>query len=245
MDFIHSREAQQRRSFESKLLVFKKQKAEQQRAFQERQAEEIKSFKSKYITGVQTLGYCKSPNLFEFYSEHLVDYQTCNKGINTSCLYHKPPQENDKNSKRYFDGMIKEIKKRSEEDEILYFRRIILYSEENLPWIKNLCEQLNGTCSFSLAVMVDKTVEIHDKDTIENSPFALNVVTVDSKKSYLLLTTTDSSGNVERGDVVIGSELITKQLIEYYKRLWSKSIPIMVRGVYKKNPWIPTNEKTS
>ena len=92
--------------------------------------------------------------------------------------------------------------------------------------------------------VIKDTVDIHDKNTTQKRPFALNVVTVDSKRSYLLLTKNES-GTVDRGDVLIESELITKSLDEYYDRLWNKSTSVMEHGVYIKNPWIPTNQKTS
>jgi hypothetical protein len=132
---LHYIQSEERSSFKSELREIEKQEAkkrdkeaEQQRAFQERQAEEIKSFESKYITGVQTLGYCKSLEHHAFFSEHLVDYQTCKTGINTSWLHPSPPRKTNQESQHFFDEMIKTIDERSKivQGRKPFFRRIIL-----------------------------------------------------------------------------------------------------------------------
>jgi hypothetical protein len=124
-----------------------------------------------------------------------------------------------KDRKKYDDEMIALMKRRTK----VNFRRIIRYTSANRKWVADLIQNLQGRANVDIAVLK------RDLPENEEMPLALSVQVIDKNKVWIVAAGAHEMKQAFR-DVYIQSGDVAAAMIEYYDRIWQKSVSVLDNG---------------
>jgi hypothetical protein len=202
---------------------------ESRRKFEKEEREARLNFQNNYIQTINKLGYCQRLNTHEFYSRMLEEFKNCHTGINLCYFGIIPPMDHHDNKiKKYYEEIMP-IMTRTDQNNV-EFRRIVRLTIANWTWIKELVEKLQGNPRVFLAVLEDVQPISEDNSELQNDlPTALSLQTVDGERVYFT-SLKNHMRTVDRGDILIQSDVVCQALENYYYRLWNKSYLIIQSG---------------
>jgi len=134
-----------------------------------------------------------------------------------TCYFHThPPADSPKEKKDYFNNILQLEKKKIS----VLVRRIVLFSNFNFPWIRQLVELHNNFPNYSLSIFYIKRDDIKP----------LSVQLYDNSEIFLMYPITLQPG--KQRDILIQSppQLMIDLFSSYYQELWDSSDIIIDMG---------------
>ena len=131
-----------------------------------------------------------------------------------------PPKDvASKERKKYDEDMLALMKHRTR----VNFRRIIRHSSANREWVAELIAALRDRANVDIGVLT------RDLPENEEMPLALSVQVVDKDKVWIVAAGSHQTKQTFR-DVYIENSDVAEAMIEYYDRIWQKSVVVLDHG---------------
>lgn len=183
--------------------------------------DEIKSSLLKFAEASKNQFTGKRIPDHEFYHDFMNEIRKATSSVNISYFSPYPPDTTTHSDRKEYYRKIKTLVKRSPR---VRFRRLVRYTDLNLPWIKEMLNDYNGVPNFDLAVIRDL-----EKSDVKMS-YSLSVQVVDSSKCWLVAIESHENQSQFR-DLYLESKEIGDSLNGYYSRLWNMSDKLIESGV--------------
>lgn len=150
----------------------------------------------------------------DMYAELLRYMQGAKDRFYTCYFGDHPPNNSPKIKRTYHNSVIPTTKKNSD----LIFRRIVLLTDENLPWILALADKCTNVSNASLSVYCSE----------DGTSLPLSVQLVDQEVAVLVHPSRKSPGAAR--DIVLLDRTAVHLLDGYYERIWQASRPVITQG---------------
>jgi len=124
-----------------------------------------------------------------------------------------------KDRKKYDEEMLALMKHHTK----VNFRRIVRYSSANRKWVAELIDALQNRANVDIAVLM------RDLPEGEEMPLALSVQVIDKDKVWIVAAGSHQTKQTFR-DVYILDASVAAAMIDYYDRIWQKSVIVLDHG---------------
>lgn len=157
---------------------------------------------------------------YEFYSDFRNAAEEAEHSVWIAYLAPYPPGDVASKDRKRYDSEILELMKRRTK---VNFRRLIRHTDKNAPWVAELITELKGRPNVDIAVLTCDLPSDHEM------PLALSAQVVDNDKVWIVATGSHQTKQNFR-DVYIKDASVATAMIQYYDRIWGKSVTVLDHG---------------
>ncbi|HEY1800309.1 MAG TPA: hypothetical protein VGG46_05175 [Terriglobales bacterium] len=157
---------------------------------------------------------------YEFYSDFRNAAEEAEHSVWIAYLAPYPPSDVASRDRKKYDIEILDLMKRRTK---VNFRRLIRHTEKNVPWAAELVTELKGRPNVDIAVLTCDLASDHEM------PLALSVQVVDNDQVWIVATGSHQTKQNFR-DVYIKDASVAAAMIQYYDRIWEKSVMVLDHG---------------
>lgn len=157
---------------------------------------------------------------YEFYSDFRNAAEEAEHSVWIAYLAPYPPGDVASKDRKKYDSEILELMKRRSK---INFRRLIRHTDKNASWVADLVRELRGRPNVDIAVLTCDLGSDHEM------PLALSVQVVDNDKVWIVASGSHQTKQAFR-DVYIKDASVAAAMIQYYDRIWEKSLIVLDQG---------------